>query len=77
MESEWIWERYERTYLTRPDGRKCYIGHFRREVIPVPPGIAAWDNLAVVFWAKHPIIAMRAIWQSGRDPAEFHGQMVN
>ncbi len=77
MDQPWTWERYERTYVTGPDGREAYIGHFRQQVTPIPPAIEAWDNLQVVFWAKRPVIALRAICQSGRDPATFHGATVN
>lgn len=73
----WSWERYERTILRRADGRKAYVGHFRRELKPIGPALASWENLPVVFWAKRPIIALRMICQSGRDPAEFHGQTIN
>lgn len=83
MESPWYWERYERTLFKRGDGCKAYIGHFRRDltasecVAMRPKCLAAWDNVPVVFWAKRPIIALRTICQSGRDPAEFHGQTIN
>ena len=72
MESPWGWEHYERTFWKRDDGRKCYIGHFRMDNDP-----HHWTVTIVRFWAKHPIIALRMICQSGKDPKTFADQVIN
>lgn len=71
-EMDWGWERYERTYWQREDGRKLYIGHFRSSNDP-----NAWTLTQIKFWARQPVVAMKAICQSGKDPLEFQNQVVN
>ena len=69
---DWGWDRYERTNWARKDGRKRYIGHFRADNDP-----NHWTTQRIEFWAKHPVVALRTICQSGQDPRDFHCQVVN
>jgi hypothetical protein len=68
----WGWDRYERTYWTREDGRKRYIGHFRKNNDPYHLTTAR-----ISFWAAHPRKAMSHICQSGLDPMTFQNQTIN
>ena len=70
--SEWGWVRYERTFWAREDGRKMYIGHFQKDHDP-----NGWTAAEVKFWARRPVVAMRAIANSGKNPADFMNQDVN
>jgi|GEM_PF-6341410 len=75
--SEWLWKKYERTWWEREGGARLYVGHFQREVPPEGKELRAWKNLTVAFWAHHPVLAMRHILQTGKDPMEFHGAEIN
>lgn len=68
----WGWVRYERTFWKREDGRKLYIGHFKQDNDPY-----CWTVAEVRFWAMRPIVAMREICRSGKDPTAFADSVVN
>jgi hypothetical protein len=68
----WSWSRYERTHWVNPDGHKLYIGYFVQF-----DGPKGYVEAEVKFWAKRPIVALRSICKSGKDPIEFAGQVVN
>jgi len=68
----WGWIRYERTYRQREDGTKLYIGFFRQDHDP-----HAWTVVRVPFWAHKPIVALRTICQSDKDPGAYAHQTVN
>lgn len=68
----WGWTSYERTGFVRDDGSKLYVGHFRRE-----NDIYNWTVQTIRFWAKRPIVALRTIVNSGKDPSKFNSQDVN
>jgi len=78
----WGWTHYKWTYWQRDDGYKAYIGYFKRPVLS--DDVDRWNagdhtysvfgeyiRVEVLFWSKHPVLAMRAICQSGKDPATF------
>lgn len=72
-ESPWGWDRYERTPWVRQDGKtRLYVGHFRMDNDP-----HHWTIVEVRFWAKRPIVALRTICHSGRNPVEFADQIIN
>ena len=68
---DWLWERCERTYVTRADGRQMYYGHF-----VLRPGLPE-ERCEVRFWAKHPKWAMRDIANSCKHPCTFADQVIN
>lgn len=74
QDGTWAILRYERTLLRQDDGLKLYVGHFCRGEYLSRDG---WEECTVMFWARRPVLAMRAIVQSGKNPAEFAGQEVN
>ena len=67
----WGWTSYKYMRWARAEGRRLYRAIFetlateeyRREV--------------VYFWAKHPILALMHIVESGEEPATFEGQEIN
>ena len=68
----WGWTSYEKTHWKRDDGRKLYIGHFRQDNDP-----HNWTAQTIRFWAHRPIIALRGIVNSGKDPKVFDNKEVN
>jgi hypothetical protein len=74
-EAEWGWDTYQRTLWKRddPDGtRRLYIGKFLS--LDLPPG---YSTCTIRFWARKPVLAMRAIAKSGKHPSEFADTNVN
>jgi len=78
----WGWTRYKKSHWQRDDGYKAYIGCFQRSV--KSEDVELWNlgdhtysvfgdyiRVEVLFWSKHPVLAMRAICQSGKDPITF------
>ena len=74
--TEWGWEKLRRVGWKGADGRGCYEAIFRRGGAGIIscPGL---DYRRIRFWAAHPKLAMKAIHLSGRDPAEFDGEVIN
>jgi hypothetical protein len=71
---DWGWTSYKRcAWAGTKDGRRLYGAHFRADS-SAPLG---WRTLYIQFWAQHPIRALREIADSGRDPNEFNGQVMN
>lgn len=60
---EWGWVRYSRTSWTDRTGRRLYVGVFRAEHDP-----HHYTDTQIRFWARHPILALRAICGEPRSP---------
>jgi len=73
--TDWVIERYERTGWEREDGRKQYRGHFWESPWPKTTGIIV--GVEFNFWAKHPVLAMREIAESGLYLGEFQHKTIN
>lgn len=70
----WSYGHYKRTHWIDEDGRRLYYGHFIKD--PCVPG-EGHETCKIGFWARRPVLAMRAIIASGKDPIEFNGQDIN
>lgn len=73
--AEWGYGRCERTLWRRSTPRgelRCVFGHFIHVLSPT-----SWEEVTVRFWAVHPILAMRQIIASGKNPADFADTEVN
>lgn len=70
--SDWGWTSYRRTGWKHESGRHIYHALFR-----APHGVRGFQLVGVNFAAERPILALRHIANSGQDPLDFHGQVVN
>ena len=70
--SKWAWDRYERTHWINPLGRKLYFGHFSRSVDG-----GGHEICVVRFWANRPVIALRQIVASDKNPEDYADSEVN
>ena len=71
---DWGWTSYHRCGFASPlNGRRLYGAHFRADN-SAPLG---WQTLYIQFWARRPIVALREIVTSKRDPNEYSGAIVN
>ena len=71
--TEWGWTSYRRTgWVKVGSEHRQYIGHFTRL-----DSLTSWTRATIRFWAHRPIIALRAICESGNDPIAYHNQNIN
>lgn len=71
---KWGITSYRRSdYWVREDGRKGYVGCF----LHTNCALLGYSSCSVHFWAKRPILALREIVNSGRDPVTFTEQTIN
>ena len=68
---DWGWTSYRKAGWGRKDGRNYYRGRFQTE----EPG--GYYVCYVWFWAHRPILALREIVESGKDPLTFAEQTIN
>lgn len=68
---DWGWTSYKKTMWKHPDGRKLYISHFRAD------DADGFTKVTISFWAHHPILALRKICKSGKDPLTFANKTIN
>ena len=69
---EWGWTSYRREGWTRDDGRRLYTFRLRSDTTTL-----GFQTCTVQFWAKRPMLAIRAVINSGRDPLTYHGTAIN
>jgi len=69
---KWGWVRYQRLWWRDADGRRFYIGHFRNG-----PTSGYYSTAEVRFRARRPILALKAICESGKHPTTFANAAVN
>ena len=69
----WGWTSYRRTgWVSKDDPkRRQYIARFVRHYT------GSSEVVWVAFWARRPVLALRAICEGGKDPAEFRNEEVN
>jgi len=72
MNTKWLYDRYERTVWRSENGVKMYIGYFTQL-----HNDCSWTECQVKFYARRPIVAMRTIASSGRNPADFANKEIN
>jgi hypothetical protein len=70
----WGWTSYKSLHWTAADDPKLkyYEALFYRDNSP-----ETYSRQRVCFWARHPILALRQICDSGREPFSFDRQEVN
>lgn len=69
---EWGWTSYRATGWRHESGRRIYKANFR-----APEGPMGFRLCGILFAAARPILALREIANSGRDPMDYSGQVVN
>lgn len=69
---EWGWTSYKFSGWKKDDGCKFYRGRFMS--IEEPGG---YSVCYVYFWAHRPILALRKIVESGKDPLTFAEKTIN
>jgi len=70
--SEWGWTSYKRLGWADKQGRRLYEAHLRSFDGPM-----GFSTCTIRFWARRPIIALRTIVNSGKDPVTFHEKEIN
>jgi hypothetical protein len=70
-EGEWGWTSYKRLGWANKQGQRLYEAHLRSD------GPRGFATCTIRFWARRPIIALRNIVNSGKDPIEFHQKEIN
>lgn len=77
---DWGWTSYRREpwLIQGDDGieRRCYRARFRSQPTRTSAG-RSWEERTIVFCAQRPILALRTIANSGKDPLEFDGRQIN
>ena len=69
----WGYTSYKRIPLwTNDEGQHLYEARFVRYI-----DMRSYDLQVIRFWAHRPVIALRSICQSSRDPIDFHGKSIN
>lgn len=74
---DWGWTSYKPTGWKRDDGCKQYLGRFMSIEEPDGYYIYGYFICRVYFWAHRPILALRKIVASGKDPLTFADQTIN
>jgi hypothetical protein len=69
---EWGWTSYKKMPWARQDGRHLYTFNLRSDTATL-----GFQTCTIQFWAKRPILAIREIIASGRDPCSYHHETVN
>ncbi len=69
---EWGWTSYKREPWAREDGRRLYTFNMRSDVSTLE-----FQFCTLRFWAKRPMVAIKEILASGKDPLEFDGKTIN
>ena len=69
---DWGWTSYTRKPWVRDDGRKLYTFYLRSDTSTLQ-----FQTCSIQFWAKRPILAIREILNSGKDPLSYDGKTVN
>jgi hypothetical protein len=69
---DWGWTSYARKPWARDDGRKLYTFYLRSDTSTLE-----FQTCTIQFWAKRPILAIREIINSGKDPLSYDGKTVN
>ena len=72
QDDSWGWTSYRRTGW-RTEERREYKAKFRTE----GDAIHGFSEVTIRFLARFPILALRTIAESGRDPSEYHGLAIN
>ena len=71
----WGWTSYRRTGWCDGYGNQLYRARLTTRGDADPDD--TWDECIIVFCAKRPVLALRAICDSGTNPLEFHGKFVD
>ena len=69
---EWGWTSYKKMPWARQDSRHLYTFNLRSDTATL-----GFQTCTIQFWAKRPILAIREIIASGRDPCSYHHEIVN
>lgn len=77
---EWGWTSYRRVgwLVEQDDGvvRRCYRAKVRSQATRISTELT-WEERTIVFYAQRPILALREITNSSKDPLEFDGQRIH
>jgi hypothetical protein len=76
-DDDWGWTSYKRVGWVSsafPDQqeRRLYQAHFS-----TVGDVNGWQQVTILFWAKRPILALRAIMEGEAEPITYHDTVVN
>jgi hypothetical protein len=71
MKNDWGYTSYEHTGWANDNDKKCYHARFMK----IHPD--GYETCRMYFYASRPILALRAICNSGKNPIEYDNAEVN
>lgn len=73
--TNWGWTSYKRTGWIHASNRRIYSANFM--AVGLDENELGYAKCRVMFAALHPILALRAIVDSGKDPLDFDDTVIN
>ena len=70
--AKWCCTSYKKEQWVRENGQKYYRANFM-----IQDSLLSYRRCAMYFWARRPILALREIASSGKEPLEFDGKEIN